>query len=237
MCTLKKRGSLFFLTFTGDDQHRINPNLIGNILSHLSQVKAQATPGSVLITQGKFFSNGFDLDWAQAAESKQGASERLRQMVVLFKLVIASLLNIPMPTIASLTGHAAAGGSVLALSHDYIIMRRDRGVLYMSEVDLGLTLPGYVNVLFREKIGDALVRRDVFLQGLKMKGDEAVKRGVVEVAYNSEEEVREASVRMAEELGKRKWDGEVYAEIRKGLFPQLSAMVGLGHKRIANPRL
>ncbi|KAK8648153.1 hypothetical protein V6N13_128914 [Hibiscus sabdariffa] len=189
MCTLEKHGSLFFLTFTGDDQHRINPNLIGNILSHLSQVKAQATPGSVLITQaqGKFFSNGFDLDWAQAAGSKQGASERLRQMVVLFKPVIASLLSLPMLTITSLTGHAAAGGFVLALSHDYIIMRRDRGVLYMSEVDLGLTLPGYVNVLFREKTGDASVRRDVLLQGLKMEGDEAVKRGVVEAACNSEE--------------------------------------------------
>ncbi|GMJ09929.1 ARABIDOPSIS THALIANA DELTA(3), DELTA(2)-ENOYL COA ISOMERASE 2, ENOYL-COA HYDRATASE/ISOMERASE B [Hibiscus trionum] len=66
MCTLEKRGGLFLLMLIGDGQHQITADLIGKLLSHLSQVKAQATPGSVLITQaqGKFFSNGFDLDRA-----------------------------------------------------------------------------------------------------------------------------------------------------------------------------
>ncbi|KAE8669626.1 Enoyl-CoA delta isomerase 2, peroxisomal [Hibiscus syriacus] len=239
MYTLEKRGNLFILTLTGDGQHRLNPNLIGELLSLLSQVKAQATIGSALITQsqGKFFSNGFDLDWAQAAGSEQGVSERLLHMVESLKPVVSAFLSLPIPTIASLTGHAAAGGFVLALCHDYIIMRRDRGVLYMSEVDIGLTIPDYFNALFREKIGDSSARRDILLRGVKMKGDEAVKRGVVQAAYDGEAEVRVASVRMAEELGKRKWNGEVYAEIRKGLFPQLSAIVGLGHKTIATPKL
>ncbi|KAH1120517.1 hypothetical protein J1N35_003677 [Gossypium stocksii] len=239
MCTLEKRGNLFILTFTGEDQHRFNPNLIGSLLSLLSQVKAEATRGSALITQaqGKFFSNGFDLDWAQAAGSEQGAAERLHHMVALFKPVTAALLSLPMPTVASITGHAAAAGFVLALSHDYLIMRKDRGVLYMSEVDIALTIPDYFNALFREKIGDASVRRDLLLRGLKMKGDEAEKRGVVEAAYGSEAEVREASVRLAENLGKRKWHGEVYAEIRKGLYPQLSAILGLTHKAYTIARL
>ncbi|KAK5844113.1 enoyl-CoA delta isomerase 2, peroxisomal-like [Gossypium arboreum] len=239
MCTLEKRGNLFILTFTGEDQHRFNPNLIGSLLSLLSQVKAEATRGSALITQaqGKFFSNGFDLDWAQAAGSEQGAAERLHHMVALFKPVTAALLSLPMPTVAAITGHAAAAGFLLALSHDYLIMRKDRGVLYMSEVDIALTIPDYFNALFREKIGDASVRRDLLLRGLKMKGDEAEKRGVVEAAYDGEAEVREASVRLAENLGKRKWNGEVYAEIRKGLYPQLSAILGLTHKAYTIARL
>ncbi|MBA0849385.1 hypothetical protein Goshw_015378 [Gossypium schwendimanii] len=239
MCTLEKRGNLFILTFTGEDQHRFNPNVIGSLLSLLSQIKAEATRGSALITQaqGKFFSNGFDLDWAQAAGSEQGAAKRLRQMVDLFKPVIAALLSLPMPTVAAITGHAAAGGFVLALSHDYLIMRKDRGVLYMSEVDIALTIPDYFNALFREKIGDASVRRDFLLRGLKMKGDEAEKRGVVEAAYGGEAEVRQASVRLAENLGRRKWHGEVYAEIRKGLHPQLSAILGLTHKAYSISRL
>jgi hypothetical protein len=32
--------------------------------------------------------------------------------------------------------NAAAAGFVLTLGHDYVLMRRNRGVLYMSEVDL-----------------------------------------------------------------------------------------------------
>ncbi|XVF66515.1 hypothetical protein PTKIN_Ptkin10aG0042500 [Pterospermum kingtungense] len=239
MATLEKRGNLFILTLTGDDQHRLNPNLIASILSVLSQARAQSTLGSVLVTQaqGKFFSNGFDLDWAQSAGSKDGAQQRLVHMTELLKPVVAALLSLPMPTIAALTGHAAAGGFVLALSHDYVIMRRDRGVLYMSEVDIGLSMPDYFNALFRGKIGAASARRDLLLRGVKMRGDEAEKRGIVEAAYDSEGEVREASARMAEEFAKRKWEGEVYAEIRKGLYPELCGLLGLTAKVFATPRL
>ncbi|KAH1120515.1 hypothetical protein J1N35_003675 [Gossypium stocksii] len=239
MCTLEKRGNLFILTLTGEDQHRCNPNLISSLLNLLSQVKAQATCGSALITQaqGKFFSYGFDLDWAQAAGSERGAAKRLQDMADLFKPVIATLLSLPMPTIAAITGHAVAAGFTLALSHDYLIMRKDRGILWMPEVDIAVTLPDYFNALFKEKIGDSSVRRDLLLRGLKMKGDEAEERGVVKAAHDGEAEVREASVCLAENLGKRKWHGEVYAEIRKGLYPQLSAILGLSHKVYAIARL
>ncbi|OMO54806.1 Crotonase superfamily, partial [Corchorus capsularis] len=201
--------------------------------------KAQSTRGSALVTvaQGRFFSNGFDLGWAQSAGSKKGAEERLRHMVEIFKPIVAALLSLPMPTVAAVTGHASAAGFALALSHDYIFMRRDRGVLYMAEVDLGLTLPDYFSALFEEKIGLFRARRDFLLAGLKMKGDEAEKRGIVEAAYDSEDEVKEASLRMAETLAKRKWDGEVYAEIRKSLYPKLCTMLGLPTKVIASPRL
>nr|DAD26989.1 TPA_asm: hypothetical protein HUJ06_028457 [Nelumbo nucifera] len=69
MCTLEKCGNIFLLTLVGDDEHRLNPNLIGEIQSSLSQVRAQAKHGLVIVTteQGKFFSNGFDLAWAESA--------------------------------------------------------------------------------------------------------------------------------------------------------------------------
>ncbi|GLT96742.1 hypothetical protein SLE2022_143450 [Rubroshorea leprosula] len=62
MCTLEKRGNLFILILTNDEEHRLDPTLITTILSTLSQVKAQVTQAFVLITisHGKFFSNGFD---------------------------------------------------------------------------------------------------------------------------------------------------------------------------------
>ena len=46
-----------------------------------------------------------------------------------------------MPKIATLPGHTAVVGFLLALSHDYVLMRCDRGVLYMSKFDIGLTFP------------------------------------------------------------------------------------------------
>ncbi|CAA7028092.1 unnamed protein product [Microthlaspi erraticum] len=240
MCTLEKRGDLFLLTLTGDGEHRFNPDTIASILSLLDQAKSQSTRGSVLITtaHGKFFSNGFDLAWALAAGSKTGAAERLHQMVELFKPVVAALLDLPMPTIASLNGHAAAAGLMLALSHDYIFMRKDRGVLYMSEVDIGLSMPDYFSAMVRAKIGTSAARRELLLSGKKIRGEEAAGLGIVDsAAHDSAEGVVEATVRLGEKLAARKWSGEVYASIRKSLYPELCGILGLEATIFANPKL
>ncbi|KAM1746108.1 hypothetical protein ACFX11_012770 [Malus domestica] len=235
MCTLEKRGDLFFLTLTGDDDHRLGLPIIDSLLSAIAEAKSQATRGSVFITtaQGKFFSNGFDLGWAQSAGSATAARARLNQMVLAFKPVVVALLSLPMPTIAAVQGHAAAAGFLFALSHDYFLMRRDRGVLYMSEVDLGLPFPDYFTAAFRSKIGSVSGRRDVMLRGMKVKGEEAVKMGIVESAHDSAESTVDAAVRLGEELGKRKWNGDVYSEIRKSLYPELCGVLGVA---IATPK-
>ncbi|XP_047311191.1 enoyl-CoA delta isomerase 2, peroxisomal-like [Impatiens glandulifera] len=240
MCSLEKRGNIFFLTLTGNDEHRLNPNLIASIRSQLSQVRQQATPGTVLVTsaQGKFFSNGFDIAWAQSAGDKAVATDRLHQMVDLFKPAVADLISLPIPTIAVVAGHAAAAGMVLAVSHDYVTMKSDRCVLYMSELDIGLTFPDYFTGLFRSKIGSASAMRDVMLKAVKVKSKEALAMGLVESEHGTGEEAMEAAVRMGEGLAKKGWNGEVYSEIRKAIYPELCAVLGLTTKTvIASPRL
>ncbi|KAK9068179.1 hypothetical protein SSX86_012290 [Deinandra increscens subsp. villosa] len=243
MCTLEKRGNIFFLTLTGDgaDEHRLNPTLIASIRTALSEVKSQSTRGTALITvaEGKFFSNGFDLAWAKTSSggSPSEAVNLLTHMVELFKDVVADLISLPMPTIAAVTGHAAAAGFMLAMSHDYVLMRRDRGVLYMSEVDIGMTLPDYFTALVRSKVASPDVRRDVLLRGVRVKAEEAVAKGLIDSAHDSGEKAVEAAVRMGEEMAKRKWDGEVYAEIRKALYPELISLLGLATKSVVKARL
>ncbi|KAK3043440.1 hypothetical protein RJ639_002019 [Escallonia herrerae] len=239
MCTIEKRGSLFILTLTGDgDEHRLNPTLIASIRSCLAQAGSEATRGAALITvsQGKFFSNGFDLNWAQAAGSKSAAADRLLHMVDLFKPVVADLMALRMPTIAAVTGHAAAAGVMLAMSHDYVLMRGDRGVMYMSELDIGMTLPDYFTALVRAKVADPAARRDVLLRAVRVRGEEAVAMGLVQSAHGGSEETVEAAVRLGEELGRRRWDGEVYGEIRKALYPELCGVLGLAANAVT-PRL
>ncbi|XP_057957403.1 enoyl-CoA delta isomerase 2, peroxisomal-like [Malania oleifera] len=236
MCSLERRGNLFILTLTGDDEHRLNPALIDSIRSALSQAKSQATRASALVTvaHGKFFSNGFDIAWAQAAGSPSAARDRLFHMIHLFKPLVADLLSLPMPTIAAVSGHASAAGFVLALSHDYVLMRSDRGVLYMSELDIGLTLPDYFTAVLRSKIGDPAARRRVALSAAKLKAEEAVKMGIVDSAHVSGESTVEAAVRQGEQLAGRKWDGKVYAEMRKSLYPELCVVLGLVDKAVVS---
>lgn len=203
MCSLEKSGDIFILTLTGDDEHRLTPTLIESIRISLKQVRKDAKPGSVLITtaQGKFFSNGFDLKYAAAAGSASGSYDRLRGMSDSFKFVVADLFSLPMPTVAAVSGHAAAAGFLLALSHDYVLMRKDKGILYMSELNIGLNFADYFMAFLKSKIPSSRVRRDVLLQSMKIRADKAVEMGLIDFAYNSVEETKEAALKLAVKLG------------------------------------
>ncbi|XP_058113048.1 enoyl-CoA delta isomerase 2, peroxisomal-like [Magnolia sinica] len=233
MCTLEKRGRVFVLTLAGDDEHHLNPTLIDDIRAALRRVRDGSTPGSALVTiaEGKFFSNGFDLNWAKAAGA--GFQDRLEHMVSKFDQIVADLISLPMPTVAAVTGHAAAAGFMLALSHDYVYMRKDRGVLYMSELNIGLPFPDYFMALMRSKIGGLKARRDVVLRAAKIKAAEAVEMGIIDAAHDSSGETVDAAMRQAEELAGRKWSGEVYASIRKAMFAEVSELLGLVEKKTA----
>lgn len=153
-------------------------------------------------------------------------------MTVSFKPVVAEMISLPMPTVAAVQGHAAAAGFLLALSHDYILIRSDKGVLYMSEIDIGLSLPDYFAAAFRAKLHAVSARRDVLLRGAKLKGEEAVRMGIVDAAYDSEGSLAAAAMRLAEELASRKWKGDTYKEIRTSLYPDLCGVLGLEEGKI-----
>ncbi|TKY64880.1 Enoyl-CoA delta isomerase 1 of peroxisomal [Spatholobus suberectus] len=151
MCTLEKSGNIFILTLTGDSEHRLNPNLLNSIRSSLRRVRQEATASSALIitAHGKFFSNGYDLAWAQAQSSKEHVI--LRDS--LLRSVVSDLLSLPMPTIAAVTGHVSGAG--YALAHDYLLMRSDRGFLYASDLDINLVIPAWFVAVLDAKVGSA----------------------------------------------------------------------------------
>ncbi|MCD9645378.1 hypothetical protein HAX54_034234 [Datura stramonium] len=214
MCTLEKQGNLFILTLTGDDEHRLSLSLIDSIRSALNRVTAEATAGSALITtaQGKFFSNGADLVWILTDPSHLPLIEsKIRSLT-------SDLFNLPMPTIAAVTGHASAGGGVLAMSHDYILMRKDRGFLYINEINIGVRIPAWCAALVRSKVKSPAAWRDVLLRGTKLTADVAIELGIVDSAHVGAAETVKAAVKLGEELAARKWDGKVYARSRRVVF-------------------
>ncbi|GKC07350.1 enoyl-CoA delta isomerase 1, peroxisomal [Tanacetum coccineum] len=107
MFSLEKRGNIYILTITGDNDHRLNPTLLDSITAALHRIQSETTSApSALITtaHGKFFSNGYDLAWGQSDPDRNILmSKKLR-------LLIETLISFPMPTIAAVTGHASAGG-------------------------------------------------------------------------------------------------------------------------------
>lgn len=223
LCTLEKRGNLFILTLTGAGEHRLNPNLLSSLRSALSRLKSDpSASSSALITtaHGKFFSNGYDLDWAQSSEP------RLQLMSSALRSLVRDLICLPMPTIAAVTGHASAAGMMLALSHDYVVMRRDRGFLYMSEMDIGLVISNWFMALMRSKIGDPRARREALMRAAKLTAEDGVRMGIVESAHDGAEATVAAAAELGEALVTRKWDGHVYAGNRRVVLREVLEAIG-----------
>nr|GEU89994.1 enoyl-CoA delta isomerase 1, peroxisomal [Tanacetum cinerariifolium] len=118
MCSLEKRGNIYILTITGDDDHRLNPTLLDSITAALHRIQSETTTApSALITtaHGKFFSNGYDLAWGQSDP------DRTILMSKKLRLLIQTLISFPMPTIAAVTGHASAGDGLFCSLYDLIL--------------------------------------------------------------------------------------------------------------------
>jgi Delta3-Delta2-enoyl-CoA isomerase len=125
-------------------ENRFNPDTLGAIEAVLDGLERSEEPGAlVLIGEGKFFSNGLDLEWMGAAPPG-GAEDVLRRVHALF----ARLLVFPTATVAAVNGHAFAAGAMLALACDARVMREDRGYFCLPEADIGLPFtPGMTALL------------------------------------------------------------------------------------------
>ena len=65
-----------------------------------------------------------------------------------------------------------------------------------------------------------------------MKGEKAVRMGIMDFAVHDSESVMEATVHLGDRLAERKWNGKVYAEIRKSLYLEICGVLALVSKTI-----
>lgn len=126
-------------------------------------------------------------------------SEAMRFLYSFYEL-IARIMSFPVPVIAAINGHAFAGGCLLAMAADYRIMRSDRGFICMNEIDMNVAppkqapsesdiVPGAFKGMDRKmmsimkaKLPKPIVQ-EMFLTGIRLNGNEALKRGVVDAVY------------------------------------------------------
>uniref|UniRef100_A0A0D6QZ69 Delta(3)-Delta(2)-enoyl-CoA isomerase n=1 Tax=Araucaria cunninghamii TaxID=56994 RepID=A0A0D6QZ69_ARACU len=223
MCSVEKLKNVFIVRLEGDGEHRLNPAFIDSIISALNYVNGRAhEAAAVIITNdGKYFSNGLDPHWMSLARENRTPADGVK-----FPELLAAVMNLKLPSIAAICGHACAAGFIFALAHDYRFMRKDRGFLYMSEVDVGIVIPPSVMAVVRSKVDPGLLT-EVMLEGRKYKAEEALRKGLVDSVHNSSQETLDAAVDAAIELGKRKWKGEVYRGLRLGSFPEAAEKLGL----------
>ncbi|MFD6157216.1 enoyl-CoA hydratase-related protein [Nocardia sp. NPDC060256] len=130
----------------GNDENRFSPAFLDEVNAHLDTVLADGAQGLVTTAGGKFFSNGLDLDWLGAN------GDRSQWYVGEVQAVFARVLALPVPTVAALPGHAFGAGAMLAIAHDYRVMRADRGYFCFPEVDIRIPFTEGMAALIQAKL-------------------------------------------------------------------------------------
>ena len=107
---------------------------------------AAQAQGLVTTGLGKFYSNGLDLDWLGAN------TDRGEWYVGTVQKLFARILTFGLPTLAAVNGHAFGAGAMLAVAHDYRIMRSDRGYYCFPEVDIRIPFTPGMAALIQAKL-------------------------------------------------------------------------------------
>lgn len=189
---LERQGAVFVLTMNAGD-NRLNRSFIEVMTTALEEVEQASGPVALVTTGGqpKFYSNGLDLEWL-IEQGPEGARTFLADV----QRFLARVLGLSVPTVAAINGHAFAAGAILALAHDYRVMRADRGFFCLSEIDLGLPLPPGMLALVQAKL-DRVVCRDLILTGRRTSGQEAAAMRIVDAAMAAADVLPEAVARAA----------------------------------------
>jgi enoyl-CoA hydratase/carnithine racemase len=191
-------------------ENRFNPDTLGAIETALDELERSEQPGALVITgEGKFFSNGLDLEWMGSAPPG-GAEDVLRRVHALF----ARLLVFPTATVAAINGHAFAAGAMLALACDARVMREDRGYVCLPEADIGLPFTPGMTALLKARLSAASAH-EAMLTARRYTAPEALAAGIIDVAVPSGQVLETAVERAAALVGKPR---ATIAAIKRGLY-------------------
>ena len=178
MPTLKRDDDVYVLDL-GDGENRFHPDWLTDMGAALDEVEQDPAP-LVTTASGRFYSNGLDLDWL----GEHG--DALQTYVASVQSLLARVLAFPTPTVAALPGHTFAAGAMLAIAHDFRVMRADRGFFCYPEVDINIPFTPGMAALIQSKLTPATAH-EAMTTGRRYGGTDAATVGLVDEAVAEDE--------------------------------------------------
>jgi len=192
MPTLQRTDDVYVLDL-GDDENRFTREWMTDISEALDEIDGAEGPRALLtVASGKFWSNGLDLDWLTSNVDKAG--EYVGQVHEL----LVRMLTTQVPSIAVLQGHTFAAGALLALGHDFRIMRSDRGFFCLPEVDISIPFSPGMSAMIQGRLTPNTAH-EAMCTGRRYGGNDALEAGIVSQAL-TEEELLPAATELARSL-------------------------------------
>lgn len=196
-------------------ENRFNAGSVARLTSLVAEASERRRP-LVITGDGKFFSNGLDLDWIRG-----DGSDDAEQMFADLYSLMADLLVFPGITVAAINGHAFGAGLILSACTDYRVMRSDRGYFCFPEVDLGMAMSDEFDAIIKATLPTEAMFH-ALITGHRYGGEEARAVGLVH-ATASEDDLLGLALDQA-----RRWidkDGDTIGRIKAKHHQVLAALL------------
>ena len=197
----------------GDGENRFSLGFLDEINGHLDDIASSGAGGLVTIGTGKFYSNGLDLDWLAAH------GDQTQWYVGRVQALLARVLTLPIPTAAAIGGHSFGAAAMLAMAHDFRVMRADRGYFCFPEVDIRIPFTPGMAALIQAKLTPQTAVA-AMTTGRRFGGAEAAAAGIVD-ATAEEDAVVGAALNMLAPLGAK--DPGTLGAIKNTMFATVVA--------------
>jgi enoyl-CoA hydratase/carnithine racemase len=163
----------------------INLDLVVELSNAISQLSKNDQVNGVVLTSSndKFFSIGFDIPTLIELSEKD-----FKVFYRTFNKFCLELYTFTKPTLAAITGHAIAGGCILALCCDYRFIARGHKLMGLNEIKLGVPVPYLADRILQEIVGGKNARV-IMETGDFYKPEESLALGLVDQVEEAEEVV------------------------------------------------
>jgi enoyl-CoA hydratase/carnithine racemase len=220
----------------------LNGEVVEELGSHIRKVRDNKGITALVITSAneKFFSLGFDIPDLYPKEPRGFGA-----FFTSFNQLCLDLYILPKPTVAALSGHAIAGGFILASCCDYRFMSQGKKFCALNEINLGVPVPYLSDLILRQLVGDRKAT-EMLYSGKMIPAEEALRMGIVDALFPPERLLAE-SLAKAGELGdlpaeafgaiKANRTGEVAEKIRSRLDEDIRLFLKFWYNEEARGRL
>ena len=151
--SLNYQGSVANIRFDDGKANALDNDWFSEMLRLLDEVESSTATCLVLTGREGIFSGGLNIKWLPTmARAEEVAFWQL------FPGVMKRIYHYPKPTIAEVTGHAIAGGCILACACDRRVARADMSI-GMNEVRVNMTIPEWAIDIVMDAIPEPQVSR------------------------------------------------------------------------------
>jgi enoyl-CoA hydratase/carnithine racemase len=216
MIEVEQLGSVYVLHWH-DDENRFNRRSLDALNAALDEVEHIEGPCALVTTgEGKYYSNGLDLDWImEAGDAANGFVDEVHR-------VLGRLMSFPAITVAAINGHAFGAGAMLATAHDFRVMREDRGYWCLPEADLALPLTAPMVAVVTTKLPRETAH-EAIMTGQRYDAVEAQMAGIVNLTA-SEDDVLADAIDLATDFADK--NRGVVARHKRLLYGDALAVLG-----------